>query len=171
MFSLHQLHIYPPNFRLRRAIAFFLCPFYLKSWWSSRFPSSSYLIHQIFACRISFFPLFAFLHKKLVLRSYIIFDWLFTHMEICFLLTKYARPPWSPKDCRPPLGTHLLTTIDPLWPKARVGSGICRLMQPLPGAEGHANLWLSEVLTNATSRHEYSRRLSRFLSAPKILVP
>ena len=143
MFSLHQLHIYPPNFRLWRAIAFFLCPFYLKSWWSSRFPSSSYLIHQIFACCISFFLYLLFYTKSWYCARTYIFDWLFTHMEICFLLTKYARPPWSPKDCRPPLGTHLLTTIDPPWPKARMGSGICRLMQPLPGAEGHANLCVS----------------------------
>ena len=35
----------------------------------------------------------------------------------------------------------MLTTIDPPWLKARGGSGICKLMQPLPGAEGHAHLW------------------------------
>ena len=49
-------------------------------------------------------------------------------------------PPLVSKKLQTPLETHLLTTIDPPWPKARVGSGIWRLMQPLPVAEGHAHL-------------------------------
>ena len=76
-------------------------------------------------------------------------EWLFkvlnekTHLfgKNCWLLAKYGSPPLALKKLQTPLETHLLTTIDPPWPKARGGSGICKLMQPLPEAEGHANLW------------------------------
>ena len=64
-----------------------------------------------------------------------------THLEkIVEYLLNVEVPPLALKKLQTPLETHLLTTIDPPWPKARGGSGICKLMQPLPGAEGHANL-------------------------------
>ena len=65
----------------------------------------------------------------------------------CLLLAKYGSPPpLVLKKLQTPLETHLLTTIDPPWPKARGGSGICKLMQPLPEAEGHANLCIRYII-------------------------
>ena len=63
-----------------------------------------------------------------------------THVENCFLLAKYACPPLVSKKLQAPPGDSFAYYYRPPRPKARVGSGICRLMQPLPGAEGHANL-------------------------------
>ena len=111
-FSLHQL-FNPSNVRLGQAITFCHFLFYLKSWWPSRFPSSSYLIHQIFACRPSLFSSFPIL---LLVVLVLVFDCLFTpcanmfptcqiHMQAPLGLKKLQTPPGNSYAyyCRPPL--------------------------------------------------------------------
>ena len=82
-FSLQQLYI-PPNFRLRRAVTFFLLPSYLKSWCPSHFSSSTYLNHQIFACgRQLLFSLFPFYLNSLYISHFPSNSYIFHQIFAC----------------------------------------------------------------------------------------
>ena len=153
----HSL-VYMRNESTSNMTTLFACAYGVTSLFPSKFQFQEHVAFQLVT--VIFWPsagsssLFSKVQDKywrMVVQST---QWKDSFGKNCWILAKCGSPPLGLKKIADPPGDSFAYYYRPPWPKARGGSGICKLMQPLPEAEGHANLWLVY--------HKFSRKYAKF---------